>query len=100
VVVLAAHIVARDPAILSYILSVPVFMLILFLTRLLAGGLERTGVSTPRPLLLLQLQLFFLIAFLTGRKPRERPPCPRSCQARPCPPPRVSSVRQSRARAR
>src|SRR5690349_12745385 len=27
-----------------------------------AGGLERTGVSTPRPLLL--LQLFFLIAFL------------------------------------
>src|SRR5260370_41224952 len=43
VVVLAAHIVARDPAILSYILSVPVFMLILFLTRLLAGGLERTG---------------------------------------------------------
>jgi len=61
-VVLAAHIVARDPAILSYILSVPVFTLILFLTRLLAGGLERTGVSTPRPLLL--LQLFFLIAFL------------------------------------
>ena len=60
-VVLATHIVVRDPAILSYILSVPVFILILFLTRLLAGGLERTGVSTPRPLL---LQLFFLIAFL------------------------------------
>ena len=58
--VLAAHIVARDPAILSYILSVPVFTLILFLTRLLAGGLERTEVSTPRPL----LQLFFFIAFL------------------------------------
>jgi len=52
----------RIPAILSYILSVPVFILILFLTRLLAGGLERTGVSTPRPLLL--LQLFFLIACL------------------------------------
>jgi len=61
-VVLATHIVVRDPAILSYILSVPVFILILFLTRLLAGGLERTGVSTPRPLLL--LQLFFLIALL------------------------------------
>ena len=59
-VVLAAHIVARDPAILSYILSVPVFTLILFLTRLLAGGLERAGVSTLRPLLL----LFFFIAFL------------------------------------
>jgi len=60
-VILAAHIVARDPAILSYILSVPVFTLILFLTRLLAGGLEHAGVSTLRPLL---LQLFFLIAFL------------------------------------
>jgi uncharacterized membrane protein YoaK (UPF0700 family) len=59
VVVLAAHIVGRDPAILSYILSVPVFMLILFLTRLLAGGLQRAGVSTP-----LLLQLLFLIAFL------------------------------------
>jgi len=44
-VVLAAHIVARDPAILSYILSVPVFMLILFLTRLLAGDAE--GPSAP-----------------------------------------------------
>ena len=29
-VVLAAHIVAGDPAMLSYILSVPVFMLMLF----------------------------------------------------------------------
>ena len=60
--VLATHIVVRDPAILSYILSVPVFILILFLTLFLAGGLERTGVSTPRPLLL--LQLFFLVALL------------------------------------
>src|SRR5215813_935906 len=61
-VVLAAHIVAGDPAILSYILSVPVFMLMLFLTRLLAGGLERAGFSTLRPLLL--LQLLFIAAFL------------------------------------
>jgi uncharacterized membrane protein YoaK (UPF0700 family) len=62
-VVLAAHIVAGDPAISSYILSVPVFITVLFLTRLLAGGLEQTGVSTLRPLLL--LQLFFLVAFLS-----------------------------------
>jgi uncharacterized membrane protein YoaK (UPF0700 family) len=62
-VVLAAHIVAGDPAILSYVLSVPVFMLMLFLTRLLAGGLEKAGVSTLRPLLL--LQLLFLVAFLS-----------------------------------
>ena len=60
IVVLAAHIVAGDPAILSYILSVPVFMLVLLLTRLLAGGLERFGISTLRPLLL--LQLIFLAA--------------------------------------
>jgi uncharacterized membrane protein YoaK (UPF0700 family) len=60
--VLAAHIVARDPATLSYILSVPVFMLMLFLTRLLARGLEKAGVSTLWPLLL--LQLLFLVAFL------------------------------------
>ena len=62
-VVLAAHIVAGDPTIFSYVLSVPVFMLMLFLTRVLAGGLEQIGVSTLRPLLL--LQLFFLVAFLS-----------------------------------
>lgn len=62
-VVLAAHIVAGDPTIFSYVLSVPVFMLVLFLTRVLAGGLEQIGVSTLRPLLL--LQLFFLAVFLS-----------------------------------
>lgn len=62
-VVLAAHIVAGDPTIFSYVLSVPIFMLVLFLTRVLAGGLEQIGVSTLRPLLL--LQLFFLAAFLS-----------------------------------
>jgi uncharacterized membrane protein YoaK (UPF0700 family) len=62
-VVLAAHIVAGDPTIFSYVLSVPVFMMMLFLTRLLAGGLEQAGVSTLRPLLL--LQLFFLVVFLS-----------------------------------
>jgi uncharacterized membrane protein YoaK (UPF0700 family) len=62
-VVLAAHIVAGDATIFSYVLSVPVFMLVLVLTRLLAGGLEQAGVSTLQPLLL--LQLFFLVAFLS-----------------------------------
>ena len=61
--VLAAHIVAGDPTIFSYVLSVPVFMMMLFLTRVLAGVLEQAGVSTLRPLLL--LQLFFLAAFLS-----------------------------------
>ena len=62
-VVLAAHIVAGDPTLFSYVLSVPVFMVVLFLTRVLAGGLEQIEVSTLRPLLL--LQLFFLAAFLS-----------------------------------
>jgi uncharacterized membrane protein YoaK (UPF0700 family) len=62
IVVLAARIVVGDPTILSYILSVPVFMAVLLLTRLLASGLERAGISTLRPLLL--LQLIFLAAFL------------------------------------
>ena len=61
IVVLAAHMVAGDPAIISYILSVPIFMLVLFLTRLLASGIERAGMSTLQPLLL--LQLIFLAAF-------------------------------------
>jgi uncharacterized membrane protein YoaK (UPF0700 family) len=62
IVVLAAHIVAGEPSIVSYILSVPVFMLVLFLTRLLATDLERARLSTLRPLLL--LQMLSLVAFL------------------------------------
>jgi len=54
-VVLAAHFVAGEPTIFSYILSVPVFMLVLLLTRVLAGGIERAGRETLGPLLLLQL---------------------------------------------
>ena len=62
IVVLAAHIVVGDRTVFSYILSVPVFMLVLLLTRLLAAALERAGLATLNPLLL--LQLFFLVAFL------------------------------------
>jgi uncharacterized membrane protein YoaK (UPF0700 family) len=62
IVVLAAQVVAGNPTMISYILSVPVFMLVLLLTRLLAGGLERSGISTLAPLLL--LQLIVLAAFL------------------------------------
>jgi uncharacterized membrane protein YoaK (UPF0700 family) len=61
-VVLAAHVIDGDPAILSYVLAVPVFMLMLLLSRLFASRLERTGVAPLRPLLLLELLL--LIAFL------------------------------------
>jgi uncharacterized membrane protein YoaK (UPF0700 family) len=67
-VVLAAHLVAGQPTIFSYILSVPVFMLVLLLTRLLAGGLERAGRDTLAPLLLLQLLSLavFLVLCLTA----------------------------------
>jgi len=69
IVVLAAHIVAGNPAIFSYILSVPFFMLVLFLTRLLASRLERAGMSTLQPLLLLQLiclAAFFALCVTAG----------------------------------
>jgi uncharacterized membrane protein YoaK (UPF0700 family) len=62
IVLLAAHIVVGDPTVFSYILSVPVFMLVLLLTRLLATALERAGLSTLNPLLL--LQLFLLVGLL------------------------------------
>jgi uncharacterized membrane protein YoaK (UPF0700 family) len=62
VVILAAHLITGDPAIVSYILAVPVFMLVLLLTSLFANDLERSGVATLRPLL--SLQLLLLVGFL------------------------------------
>ena len=68
-VVLAAHVVAGEPTIFSYILSVPVFMLVLLVTRLLAGVLERAGRDTLGPLLLLQLlslAVFLVLCIAAG----------------------------------
>jgi uncharacterized membrane protein YoaK (UPF0700 family) len=67
-VVLAADVVAGQPTIFSYIVSVPVFMLVLLVTRLLAGGLERAGRDTLGPLLLLQLMalVVFLVLCIAG----------------------------------
>jgi uncharacterized membrane protein YoaK (UPF0700 family) len=56
-VILAAHIVAGDQAPLALVISVPVFIIVLAMTRLLAGGLERLRVALLRPLLFLQLLL-------------------------------------------
>jgi uncharacterized membrane protein YoaK (UPF0700 family) len=61
-VVLVAHLAAASPAPVANILSVPVFVAALGLTRLLAGVLERIGFASLRPLLLLQLLL--LVGFL------------------------------------
>src|ERR1700691_6666631 len=52
-VVLSAHVINGDPAILSYVFAVPVFALVLLLTRMLASGLERAGIATLQALLLL-----------------------------------------------
>ena len=56
-VILAAHVVSGGTAPLAPMLSVPVFMAVLGLTRLLAACLEAIGLASLRPLLLLQFLL-------------------------------------------
>ncbi len=56
-VILTAHMVARNADIGGLALSVPLFVLMLGLTRLLAGVLEKFGIGLLRPLLLLQFLL-------------------------------------------
>ena len=62
IVVLAARFVAGGQADLSHLLAVPVFMLVLGLTRLLAAWLERARIPSLAPLLLLELVL--LVGFV------------------------------------
>jgi uncharacterized membrane protein YoaK (UPF0700 family) len=56
-VVLAAHVVTGRAASLALILSVPVFIAVLGLTRLVAAGLEKTHHHPLQPLLALQFVL-------------------------------------------
>src|SRR5258708_33793027 len=56
-VILAAHLVSGSGAPVASMLSVPVFVAALGLTRLLADALARIGVASLRPPLLLQLLL-------------------------------------------
>jgi uncharacterized membrane protein YoaK (UPF0700 family) len=68
-VILASRIVSGDKAPVAPMLSVPVFMAVLGLTRLLVGGLESIGLASLRPLLLLQLLLlagFFVLCVAAG----------------------------------
>jgi uncharacterized membrane protein YoaK (UPF0700 family) len=67
-VILAAHIVAGDEAPLALMISVPVFIIVLAMTRLLAGGLERLRVASLRPLLCAQFLLLagFLALCVAG----------------------------------
>src|SRR4029079_18166623 len=56
-VIVAAHVVTGEAAQWAAILSVPVFMLVLCLARLSAGGFETIGLDSLRPLLLVQFLL-------------------------------------------
>jgi uncharacterized membrane protein YoaK (UPF0700 family) len=73
-VVLAARTAAGQHAHAAHLLSVPVFIVALFAARLLASRLERSGIATLRPLLVLQfLLLFGLFAISIGVGPRANP---------------------------
>ena len=71
-VILAAHIVGGGEAQIAPMLSVPVFIVMVGLTRLLAGGLESIGLASLRPLLLLQFLLLAGFLVLCSR-PTHRP---------------------------
>jgi uncharacterized membrane protein YoaK (UPF0700 family) len=59
-VILVARLVANDPVPLSYLIAVPVFVIVLGMTRLLVAVLEQFGIASLLPLLLLQFLLLCL----------------------------------------
>ena len=68
-VILAARLVAGENASIVHVVSVPAFIAALALTRVLVGGLERLGIASLRPLLLLQFLLlsgFFVLCITAG----------------------------------
>ncbi len=76
-VILTAHIVARRADNACLVLSVPVFILVLGLTRLLVAGWEARHTSPLRPLLLLQFLMLggsFVLGLLSEdqREPEAR----------------------------
>ena len=56
-ILIAARVVSRTEVSTVHLLSVPVFIAVLGVTRLLVAGLEAVGLPSLRPLLLLQLLL-------------------------------------------
>ena len=70
-VVLAARVLAGGSSPLAHLISVPVFIMVLAATRMLADGLDRMGIATLRPLLFLQFLLlcaFLVICIAAGPK--------------------------------
>ena len=72
-VVLAARTAAGEHASAAHLLSVPVFIILLFAARLLAAALDRFGIATLRPLLLLQFLLLagFLVVSIEAGSPAD-----------------------------
>ena len=62
-ILIAAHIVNGNAVGFAHLVSVPVFVLVLGLTRLLVAGLDAAGIASLRPLLLVQ---FLLLAGSLG----------------------------------
>ena len=69
IVVLAAHLLVGNPAILSFLLAVPIFMLSLLLSYLLASWLKRRDIDPRRALLSLQLLLLVGLFVLGNARP-------------------------------
>jgi uncharacterized membrane protein YoaK (UPF0700 family) len=59
-VILVARLIAKDPVPLSYLIAVPMFVIVLGMTRLLVAVLEQLGIASLLPLLLLQFLLLCL----------------------------------------
>jgi uncharacterized membrane protein YoaK (UPF0700 family) len=76
-VVLAAHIIARGEATLALMISVPLFIIMLAATRVLASSLERGGIQSLGVLLFVQFALlcgFLGICFAAGPGARASAP--------------------------
>ena len=81
-VVLVAHLATGSRAPVASILSVPVFVAALGLTRLLADVLEKIGLVSLRPLLLVQLLLLVgFLALYASAGPRLEPHATRAILA-------------------
>ena len=73
-ILIAAHIVSGTEVSPVHMLSVPVFIVVLGVTRLLVAGLKTAGLASLRPLLLLQLLLLTgFLAFSVAAGPSVSP---------------------------
>ena len=71
-VVLAAHFLANSAVPVAHVIAVPIFVSALALTRLFVSGLERAGIGSLQPLLLLHALIlcgFTAIGVAAGRHP-------------------------------